>query len=129
MNLLEVAKVLKLTTLVQNLNQSGLATTLRDKRGPFTLFAPSNKAFENLPESTKQLLRNDPDKLKAILSYHIIPEQKLTYEFGKDLLVNSSSTPHKLRLNSFRYGKVRNAYNYVFVQFFSFNLLGYNWLG
>lgn len=109
MNLLEVAKVLKLTALVQNLNQSGLATTLRDKRGPFTLFAPSNKAFENLPESTKQLLRNDPDKLKEILSYHIIPEQKLTYEFDKDLLVNSSSEPHKLRLNSFRYGKVRNA--------------------
>ena len=113
MNLLEVAKVLKLTTLVQNLNQSSLATTLRDKRGPFTLFAPSNKAFENLPESTKQLLRNNPDKLKEILSYHIIPEQKLTYEFGKDLLVNSSSAPHKLRLNSFRYGKVRNSQNYV----------------
>ena len=107
MNLIEVAKVLNLTTLVQYLDASGLSTTLREEQSPFTLFAPTNKAFENLPVSIKRSLKDDPTKLKEILGYHLIPERKWTYEFGKDLLVTSVSEPHKLRLNSFRYGKVR----------------------
>lgn len=106
MNLLEVATVLNLTTFVQYLDTSGLSPTLKGEQGPFTLFAPTNKAFEDLPESIKRSLRNDPAKLKEILAYHIIPERKWTYEFGKDILVNSFSEPNKLRLNSFRYGKV-----------------------
>lgn len=107
MNLVEVAKVLNLTTLVDYLNKSGLSATLNGEQGPFTLFAPSNKAFEDLPESVKRSLRDNPARLREILSYHVIPERKWTYEFGKDNLVNSVNEPNKLRLNSFRYGKVR----------------------
>ena len=107
MNLLEAAKVLNLTTLVKYLDTSGLSGTLGGEEGPFTLFAPSNKAFEDLPESVKRSLRDDPAKLKDVLSYHVIPERKWTYEFGKDNLVNSTNEPNKLRLNSFRFGKVR----------------------
>lgn len=107
MNLLEVAKVLNLTTLVKYLDTSDLSATLGGEEGPFTLFAPSNKAFEDLPESVKRSLRNDPAKLKEVLSYHVIPERKWTYEFGKDNLVNSTNESKKLRLNSFRFGKVR----------------------
>lgn len=107
MNLLEVAKVLNLTTLVKYLDTSDLSATLGGEEGPFTLFAPSNKAFEDLPESVKRSLRNDPAKLKEVLSYHVIPERKWTYEFGKDNLVNSTNELKKLRLNSFRFGKVR----------------------
>lgn len=106
MNLVEVAKVLNLTTLVDYLNKSGLSATLNGEQGPFTLFAPSNKAFEDLPESVKRSLRDNPARLREILSYHVIPERKWTYEFGKDNLVNSVNEPNKLRLNSFRYGKV-----------------------
>lgn len=108
MNLIEVAKALNLTTLVQYLDTSGLSTTLREEQSPFTLFAPTNKAFENLPVLIKRSLKDDPAKLKEILGYHLIPERKWTYEFGKDLLVTSVSEPHKLRLNSFRYGKVHS---------------------
>jgi len=106
MNLLEVATVLNLTTFVQYLDTSGLSPTLKGEQGPFTLFTPTNKAFEDLPESIKRSLRDDPAKLREVLAYHIIPERKWTYEFGKDILVNSFSEPNKLRLNSFRYGKV-----------------------
>ena len=60
MNLVEVAKVLNLTTLVDYLNKSGLSATLNGEQGPFTLFAPSNKAFEDLPESVKRSLRDNP---------------------------------------------------------------------
>lgn len=106
MNLLEVTKVLNLSTLVEYLNSTGFSDTLREDKGPFTLFAPTNKAFQALPESTKQELRDDPEKLKQLLAYHLVPERKWTYEFGKDNMVNTVSEGKKLRLNSFRYGKV-----------------------
>ncbi|XP_068682404.1 transforming growth factor-beta-induced protein ig-h3-like [Montipora foliosa] len=106
MNIIEVAHVLNLTTLIEYLNSSGLSATLSEDLGPITLFAPSNKAFEELPASVKRTLRDDPAKLQDILSYHLILERKWTYEFGKDNLVNSANIPNKLRLNSFRYGKV-----------------------
>lgn len=106
MNTMEVARVLNLTTLMYFLNSSGLAATLGEDIGPITLFAPSNKAFEDLPASVKRTLRDDPTKLRDILSYHIISERKWTYEFGKDNLVNSLNKLNRLRLNSFRYGKV-----------------------
>lgn len=106
MNTMEVARVLNLTTLMYFLNSSGLAATLGEDIGPITLFAPSNKAFEDLPASVKRTLRDDPAKLRDILSYHIISERKWTYEFGKDNLVNSLNRLNRLRLNSFRYGKV-----------------------
>ena len=106
MNLLEVVKVLNLTTLLKYLDATGLSTTLKDEQGPFTLFAPTDKAFDALPDSTKQSLLEDPAKLKELLAYHMLPERKWTYQFGKDSLVNSLNEPDKLRLNSFRYGKV-----------------------
>ena len=106
MNLLEVVKVLNLTTLAKYLDTTGLSTTFKDEQGLFTLFAPTDKAFEALPKSTKQSLLEDPAKLKELLSYHMLLERKWTYEFGKDTLVNSVNEPNKLRLNSFRYGKV-----------------------
>lgn len=114
MNLLEVVKVLNLTTLAKYLDTTGLSATLKDEQGPFTLFAPTDKAFEALPESTKQSLLDDPAKLKELLAYHMLPERKWTYEFGKDTLVNSVNEPNKLRLNSFRYGKVWSSLNYPY---------------
>ena len=103
---MEVIKVLNLTKLAQYLEVSGLSTTLTDEQGPFTIFAPSDDAFENLPEPVIQSLRDDPAKLQGVLGYHVISERKWTYEFGKDNLVNTISEPNKLRLNTFRFGKV-----------------------
>ena len=43
--------------------------------GPFTVFAPTNDAFAKLPDSTMTELINETghSKLKALLSYHILP--------------------------------------------------------
>lgn len=63
-----------LTTLVAAVKAAGLAETLSGK-GPFTVFAPTNAAFEKLPEGTvDELLKpENKDKLKAILTYHVVP--------------------------------------------------------
>lgn len=50
---------------------AGLATTLADG-GPFTVFAPTDAAFEALPPGTVEALLADPDALRAVLTYHVV---------------------------------------------------------
>ena len=59
------------TTLVKAVQVAGLVETLKSP-GPFTVFAPTDAAFAKLPAGTLQALLNDPEKLKAILLYHVV---------------------------------------------------------
>lgn len=68
------------TTLVAAVKAAGLVETLKGK-GPFTVFAPVNDAFENLPAGTvdKLLLPENKDKLTKVLTYHVVAG---TYDFN-----------------------------------------------
>lgn len=61
------------TTLVAAVKAAGLVETLSGK-GPFTVFAPTNAAFDKLPEGTvENLLKpENKEKLKKILTYHVL---------------------------------------------------------
>jgi uncharacterized surface protein with fasciclin (FAS1) repeats len=61
------------TTLVAAVKAAGLVSTL-ESAGPFTVFAPTNEAFEKLPAGTvANLLRpENKEKLKSVLTYHVI---------------------------------------------------------
>ena len=61
------------TTLVAAVQAAGLVETLKSD-GPFTLFAPTNAAFDKLPEGTvESLLKPESkDKLTSILTYHVV---------------------------------------------------------
>jgi uncharacterized surface protein with fasciclin (FAS1) repeats len=59
------------STLVAAVKAAGLVETLSGK-GPFTVFAPTNAAFDKLPPGTVDSLLKDPVKLKAILTYHVV---------------------------------------------------------
>merc|ERR1712176_77226 len=61
-----------LSTLVDALKAADLVTTLEGK-GPFTVFAPTNDAFEALPYKGAELtyLLNNKDKLTEVLEYHV----------------------------------------------------------
>lgn len=75
LNLIEtLAKDPKFSTLSNILVTSGAASSFANNR-EFTVFAPSNDAFKKLPEATINELLNEPEqvKLKALLSYHILP--------------------------------------------------------
>lgn len=50
---------------------AGLAEALA-ARGPFTVFAPTDEAFKNLPSRAYDALLKDTGKLKAVLTYHVI---------------------------------------------------------
>lgn len=51
--------------------KSGLAETLK-AAGPYTVFAPTNDAFKAVPAATMDDLAKHPEKLKAVLSYHVV---------------------------------------------------------
>ena len=60
----------KFDTLTSLLEQAGLADTLKGD-GPFTVFAPTDRAFAKVPKKTLDELAADPDKLRAVLLYHV----------------------------------------------------------
>jgi len=61
------------TTLVAAVKAADLVTTLKGK-GPFTVFAPTNAAFDKLPEGTVANLLKPENKaqLAKILTYHVV---------------------------------------------------------
>ncbi|AWI26674.1 fasciclin domain-containing protein [Flavobacterium pallidum] len=61
------------TTLVAAVKAADLAGTLQSK-GPFTVFAPTNAAFDKLPKGTVETLLKPENKkmLQGILTYHVV---------------------------------------------------------
>lgn len=61
------------TTLVAAVKAAGLVPTLEGK-GPFTVFAPTNEAFDALPVGTVETLLKPENKAKltSILTYHVV---------------------------------------------------------
>lgn len=61
------------TTLVAAVKAAGLVDTLSGK-GPFTVFAPVNTAFDKLPDGTVPTLLKpeNKEKLAGVLTYHVV---------------------------------------------------------
>jgi len=61
------------TTLVAAVKAAGLVETLQSA-GPFTVFAPTNEAFDKLPKGTVETLVKPENKttLTNILTYHVV---------------------------------------------------------
>src|SRR5215475_714753 len=83
------------TTLVAAVKAAGLVDTLQGE-GPFTVFAPTNEAFDALPAGTVDTLVKPENKgtLTSILTYHVVPgrldsaalDAKIMAEGGKTML-------------------------------------------
>lgn len=63
-----------LSTLVTAVKAAGLVETLQGD-GPFTVFAPTNEAFEALPDGVLEMLLKpeNKDMLISVLTYHVVP--------------------------------------------------------
>ena len=77
---LEVARANRLTRFLRAVEAAGLEATLAGE-GPFTLFAPNNRAFgaADLPEDT--------ESLRALVAYHVVPGM-FTTDFLSGIDVN-----------------------------------------
>jgi len=69
-------------TLVAAVKAAGLVETLQSD-GPFTVFAPTDEAFAKLPAGTVDNLLANPDELKKILLYHVVPGKVTAAEVVK----------------------------------------------
>ncbi len=116
------------TTLVAAVKAAGLVPTLESK-GPFTVFAPTNTAFEKLPPGTVDSLLEpeNKQKLTSVLTYHVVAgkldmktlEQKIKAGGGKAELktVNGGSLwvmangPHNIQIKDAR-GNIANIITY-----------------
>ena len=77
------------TTLVAAVQAAGLVDVLKGD-GPFTVFAPTDEAFEALPAGTVETLLKPENKgqLVNILTYHVLPGKVMSGDIaGKSLEV------------------------------------------
>jgi uncharacterized surface protein with fasciclin (FAS1) repeats len=74
------------TTLVAAVKAGGLVDTLEGP-GPFTVFAPTNEAFDKLPAGTVDTLVKPENKatLDKILTYHVVPGRLSTKDIMKQI--------------------------------------------
>jgi uncharacterized surface protein with fasciclin (FAS1) repeats len=96
------------TTLVAAVKAAGLVDTLKGE-GPFTVFAPTNDAFAELPAGTvdKLLLPGMKDTLTGVLTYHVVPgrldaaalKQKIMAGNGMAVLRTASGGSLTAKLN------------------------------
>jgi uncharacterized surface protein with fasciclin (FAS1) repeats len=69
-------------TLVKAVQAAGLPETLSGK-GPFTIFAPSDDAFSKIPAGALESLIKDTEKLKSILTYHVVAGRHMAADVMK----------------------------------------------
>ena len=82
------------TTLVAAVKAAGLVETLKGA-GPFTVFAPTNAAFEKLPKGTVETLLKPESKatLVKILTYHVVAGKQDAASIAK--ATRRSKCPHR----------------------------------
>jgi uncharacterized surface protein with fasciclin (FAS1) repeats len=73
---LTIAATPRLSTLNGLIQSAGLAQSLT-QIGPYTVFAPSNEAFAKIPAATLAELGKDAERLRAVLSFHVVPSNIL----------------------------------------------------
>jgi uncharacterized surface protein with fasciclin (FAS1) repeats len=80
------------TTLVAAVKAAGLVDTLKTK-GPFTVFAPTNEAFSELPAGTVPTLLKPENKamLTKLLTYHVVPGEYDTTRLRAMILAGNGS--------------------------------------
>ena len=74
------------TTLVAAVKAAGLVDTL-ESAGPFTVFAPTNEAFNKLPAGTVDMLLQPENKaaLTKVLTYHVVAGRLSTADLKEQI--------------------------------------------
>jgi uncharacterized surface protein with fasciclin (FAS1) repeats len=87
------------STLLTAVEAAGLSETLAGD-GPYTVFAPTNEAFAELPpKALKALLRPaNQDQLTAILTYHVVPAEVMAADVKAGEVTTVNSAPFTVAL-------------------------------
>ena len=88
------------TTLASTLKAAGLAQTLEEGKGPFTVFAATDQAFAALPKETLQRLLQPENReiLARILRYHVVLGELTASELSSGELKTLANTPVNIQV-------------------------------
>ena len=96
-------------TLTSLVEQAGLAGALSGK-GQLTVFAPTDAAFAKVPQSTLDALAADPEKLRAVLTYHVTKGRRTAKTVARRKSIktlNGKRVPVSVRGKTVRVGGAR----------------------
>ncbi len=94
-------------TLVKAVEAAGLAATLSGS-GPFTVFAPTDEAFAKLPAGTLESLLQNPEALKSVLLYHVVPGRVMAADVVK-LTAAKTALGQSVHIDASKGVRVENA--------------------
>lgn len=93
------ASIPRLQAFTAAIGTAGLGALLRNK-GPFTIFAPTDHAFEKIPSDKRAALLGDSERLADLLRHHVVSgrvkaprvtkPRKVKPEFGEPLKLTAS---------------------------------------
>lgn len=101
-NIVEVATASgNFSTLTKALTAAGLSETLAGQ-GPYTVFAPTDEAFNALPAGTldKLLLPENKEQLVKVLSYHVVPKEVASSEITSGEVATVEGQPLNVTVDS-----------------------------
>ena len=70
-DIVDAAMASGMSKLVEAVKAAGLVDTLKSP-GPFTVFAPTDEAFNKIPKADWDALMKDTAKLKDVLTFHVV---------------------------------------------------------
>lgn len=73
-------------TFLQALRATGMQRVLETNKGPYTVFAPNDRAFSRLSTAAFKHLFEDKARLRNIVRYHIVPKRLLASNLKFDAL-------------------------------------------
>jgi uncharacterized surface protein with fasciclin (FAS1) repeats len=82
----------RFTTFAAAIDAAGLSGELAAK-GPFTVFAPTDEAFKNLPAGAYDNLLKDKGKLKAVINYHVVSGHFMARDLKSGEVTTAQGTP------------------------------------
>ena len=94
-------------TLVTAVKAAGLVDTLKGN-GPFTVFAPTDEAFDKLPKGTVEGLLKDIPQLKKILTYHVVSGKVMAADVSK-MKTATTVEGSDLKINAANGVKINNS--------------------
>lgn len=83
----------QLSTLVSALQAGELAQMMKEEKGPFTVFAPTNDAFAKVDKATLDnlLMPENKEQLQTVLKYHVVSGEVMASDLAQQISANNGT--------------------------------------
>jgi uncharacterized surface protein with fasciclin (FAS1) repeats len=105
-DIVDAAMASGMTKLVEAVKAAGLVDTLKVP-GPFTVFAPTDEAFNKIPKADWEMLLKNQAKLKEVLTFHVVEGKMMAADLMQHEYLQAVSGG-ELRIDAKRWHLHRN---------------------